>query len=336
MIPKLLHLIWVGDEARRPDACIASWRDQHPGWTVKVWGNAELRGRDWVNAAHMKAMAAREWNGVADMMRWEILFEEGGVLVDADSFCVRTLPDWMLECEAFACWENELVRPGLVAAGYFGTVPRNPFVGRLVEGIRAQASVTDRMAWESVGPLFLTDTWRREGYQNLTILPSHFFIPRHFTGHAYSGSGPVFARQEWGSTLKLYDRPGGVSALDPASLGQVFLAEPSWTGAEWAEIVLSYLEAFRPGDPVVLALVLDPATAPPLAAVEPAVIDLLARTGRERIPDIALVDDPADLVEILARHPLACRVPQGMGNAEGFRGALGLQFAQARLRMAGR
>ena len=26
MIPKKLHFIWVGDEAKRPDNCIETWR----------------------------------------------------------------------------------------------------------------------------------------------------------------------------------------------------------------------------------------------------------------------------------------------------------------------
>ena len=119
-IPRIIHVIWVGDESRRPDNCISTWKQHNPDWTVKIWGNAELGSRGWINAKHMRTMSKRELNGVADMMRWEILYEEGGFLVDADSVCTRPLDDWLLEQEAFACWENELVRPGLIAAGYVG------------------------------------------------------------------------------------------------------------------------------------------------------------------------------------------------------------------------
>jgi hypothetical protein len=71
----------------------------------------------------MAAMLGRELNGVADMMRWEILHAAGGIVVDADSIALRPLDDHLLDCEAFACWENEIVRPGLIAAGYFGAEP---------------------------------------------------------------------------------------------------------------------------------------------------------------------------------------------------------------------
>ena len=56
-------------------------------------------------------MYSRELNGVADIMRYEILFNEGGIALDADSLCLRPLEDWVLEPAAFAAWEHEHIRP---------------------------------------------------------------------------------------------------------------------------------------------------------------------------------------------------------------------------------
>lgn len=205
MIPKTLHIIWVGDDRKRPDNCIRTWVAHNPGWTVQLWGNDDLAQRGWYNAAHIGAMARRELNGVADLMRWEILYEEGGFVVDADSECIRPLDDWLLEHEAFACWENELDRPGLIAAGYVASQPGNRFFGQIVNDIRAEPSVVHDMAWKTVGPLRLTESWRRYRYSGLTVLPSHYFIPAHFAGSEYQGSGPVYARQHWASTRRSYD-----------------------------------------------------------------------------------------------------------------------------------
>ncbi|MBO9724447.1 MAG: mannosyltransferase [Novosphingobium sp.] len=204
MIPKCFHFIWVGDESRRPDNCIRTWQEAHPDWEFRLWGNAELEGRDWINARHMAAMAPRELNGVADMMRWEILLEHGGLVFDADSICLRPLDEDLLDCEAFACWESEIARPGLIAAGYFGCEAGNAFVKRIVEDIAASPSVVEDMAWKTVGPQRLTDCYRKFAYTPLRIYPSHTFIPRHFTGVTYEGRDPVYAHQLWGSTLRTY------------------------------------------------------------------------------------------------------------------------------------
>lgn len=215
MIPKIFHFIWVGDESRRPDNCIDTWRRAHPDWQFRLWGNAEWggsklegaepEGRGWVNAHHMAEMAPRELNGVADMMRWEILHEHGGLVFDADSICLRRLDEAMLDCEAFACWESEIARPGLIAAGYFGCEAGNPFVKQIIDDIAASPTVVDAMAWQTVGPQRLTDCYRKFAYTPLRIYPSHTFIPRHFTGVTYEGRDPVYAHQLWGSTLRGYE-----------------------------------------------------------------------------------------------------------------------------------
>ena len=205
MIPKILHFIWVGDESKRPDNCIDSWRKLNPNWQFLIWGNAELNEIKWHNRAHMTAMYERELNGVADMMRWEILHANGGIVVDADSVALRPLDDHLLDCEAFACWENEIARPGLIAAGYFGCAAGNPLVKQIVRDIAAEPSVTHEMAWKTVGPMRLTESYRKYRYSPLRIYPSHYFIPQHFTGLTYEGSDPVYAHQLWGSTRKTYD-----------------------------------------------------------------------------------------------------------------------------------
>ena len=78
LIPKIIHIVWVGDERKRPDNCIQTWRMLHPDWEIKIWGNDSLTEYAWVNAKHIQAMWLRELNGVADMMRWEILYRGQG------------------------------------------------------------------------------------------------------------------------------------------------------------------------------------------------------------------------------------------------------------------
>ena len=60
MIPKILHIIWVGDEQRQPRQLMDTWVKHHPEWNVRLWGNEDLVGRDWQCQAHIRHWAQRD------------------------------------------------------------------------------------------------------------------------------------------------------------------------------------------------------------------------------------------------------------------------------------
>jgi mannosyltransferase OCH1-like enzyme len=222
-IPKNLHIIWVGDIQKQPKKCISSWQKNHPDWNFRLWTDSDLHESSWINQSHLKAFVdAGHWSAVADLMRYEILYRHGGVYVDADSFSLRPLDDWMLETEMFACWENTLAkgRAQLVSNAFLGSVPDNPFLLYVIETIRNRKMRFQRWswsrmrfvrmgAWKSVGPYRLTRCiydYKGRGYHRISILPSHMFCPTHYRGNFYSGSGLVYADHQWASTRKLYDQ----------------------------------------------------------------------------------------------------------------------------------
>jgi inositol phosphorylceramide mannosyltransferase catalytic subunit len=213
-IPKKLHFVWVGDEKKLPATCIETWRRNHPDYQLKVWGNRELESTQWRTQHHIEKMIStgRPWCGVADLMRWEILAREGGIALDADSVSLDRLPDWLLDCGLFSCWENEVVKPGLVANGYVGAVEKHPLICRLVDRFAIDRHLIGRFLWrkmryKKVPPWKATgpEPFTREimnSRDGITILPSHFFIPVHYSGRAYMGSGPVYACEFFSSTNK--------------------------------------------------------------------------------------------------------------------------------------
>ncbi|AVR15918.1 MULTISPECIES: glycosyltransferase family 32 protein [Burkholderia] len=206
MIPKILHIIWVGDQDKRPDNCIETWRRLNPDLQIRLWGNDDLLNCKWPNARQMQEMWGRELNGVADLMRWQFLYWYGGFAVDADSVCIRPLDPTLFECDLVTCWESEFAAPGLLAAGYVGARPGHPLFRKIVADIRRLSTVCNEKAWKTVGPLRFTQAIHEFKPTDLTVFPSHYFIPRHHTGREYTGSGPVYAKQFWGSTFNHYER----------------------------------------------------------------------------------------------------------------------------------
>lgn len=73
-IPKHLHVIWVGEDKNCPDKRIATWKDMHPSWEFTLWGNSELHSLPWRAKKQINIfIEAGFWDGVADLMRYEIL-----------------------------------------------------------------------------------------------------------------------------------------------------------------------------------------------------------------------------------------------------------------------
>lgn len=206
MIPRIIHQIWIGPN-RRPADLMETWRRLNPSFAYELWDDARCASFGFQNAS--KIAEQPEFAGKADLIRYEILRRHGGVYVDADSECVRPLEDGMLIHDSFACWENERVRPGLISNGTLGTTASNELMGLLIQEA-GRRDMTAARAWITVGPMLLTQTVMMNRYTELFIYPSHYFLPEHHTGLVYEGSGPVFARQHWGSTKGLYASTSGL------------------------------------------------------------------------------------------------------------------------------
>jgi hypothetical protein len=185
-----------------------------------------------------------EINGKADIYRWEILHKYGGIFVDADSICVEPFDETFLARTAFAGFENETIRKGLVATGTMGFVPGYPLCRAAIDQIRDSPIDVTKRAWFTVGPGLLTRLLGAGKYSDFTVYPSFYFIPSHFTGMTYLGHKRVYAHQIWGNTKSLYDKPAPLSSELPAEPTRwVSMLIPSYNTKR--EYVRECLESIR-------------------------------------------------------------------------------------------
>ena len=223
-----LHQIWIGPRPA-PTAWLRTWREKHPDWEYRLWGNADLDSGLWRCRKQIDAMP--EWNGKADIIRWEILQRFGGIVVDADSVCVAPFDDSFLVHRAFASYEHEVLRPGLVAAGTVGAEAEAPFLEEILKAIDTRE--LKGRAWESVGPKLLTEFAR-----NLHIYPARTFLPTHYSGAKAPGNAPVHAIQFWGST---HDGNYGGVAVEDTNQKVSVVIECYWQSQHLAAAVGSVL-----------------------------------------------------------------------------------------------
>jgi hypothetical protein len=211
-IPKIIHQIWIGPKPR-PHILMDSWRLKNPDFEYILWNEQEFINRGIIFETQNKIDSIEEICGKVDIMRLEILYKYGGIYIDADSICIEPIDSYLMAHTAFAGYENETMRPSLVATGTMGFPVEYPLCKAAIDWILknpVSQRETGRRAWMNVGPGLLTLMLSTNLYPEFKILPSYTFLPIHYTGNKYEGHERVYAYQEWGSTKQSYDTMNSV------------------------------------------------------------------------------------------------------------------------------
>lgn len=224
MIPKIIHQIWIGPNPA-PTKFMDTWKDKNPDFKYIIWNEEELKKKQHIFCCKHRVNEIEEICGQVDIIRWEILYEYGGIFIDADSICIEPIDDILMNTNCFSTWEQEKIRPGLIAIGTMGFPPKHPLLEKIIEWIKnnpVSFRETKKRAWLTVGPTLLTTFYNNnnEFKKEITIFPSYTFLPIHCSGLEYNGHGKIYAHQEWGSTKKSY------SDMNNLSLPPQFLPPP--------------------------------------------------------------------------------------------------------------
>lgn len=152
MIPKIIHQIWIGPNPI-PPACIkyaASWREKHPTFEYRLWTNDNLPPLT-PNCQEQfdRYGKAKRWALQADVLRYVIVEQFGGVYLDIDFECYRPI-DAYLTGEMFFAFSNFHVH--WICNGAFGAEPKHPFFTELVRTLKHEPYH---------GPIFLSNAVKR-------------------------------------------------------------------------------------------------------------------------------------------------------------------------------
>jgi mannosyltransferase OCH1-like enzyme len=130
LIPRVFHRIWVGPEPLPEEYADygRTWQEHHAGWELKLWTEDNLPeglGRAEVYEK-LRAPAER-----ANILRLELLWREGGVYVDTDFECRRSIEPLIAGAELFIT----LAKPGRVNNALMGSVPGQAVVEEALEQV---------------------------------------------------------------------------------------------------------------------------------------------------------------------------------------------------------
>ncbi len=194
MIPKIIHLCWVGGgkypvEIRE---CIESWQHFLPDYEIKLWDRKAVE--DIGCAFANEAMEAGKWAFAADAVRFYAVWKYGGIYMDSDILVLRRFDEY-IPAKGFATVHEHLSHKLQLQAAFFMGEKGNEFCRRcheyysnnhflLPDGTKnmtispvVMKNVAENMGWRPVDEL-----------QNLEadtlILPGHLVTPtNHMKRH---------------------------------------------------------------------------------------------------------------------------------------------------------
>jgi mannosyltransferase OCH1-like enzyme len=81
-IPKIIHQIWLGPK-KAPEKHMDTWKKKHEneGFQYILWNEEEMIKRKFESKLGDKIKDIREYCGMADILRLEILYEYGGIYI---------------------------------------------------------------------------------------------------------------------------------------------------------------------------------------------------------------------------------------------------------------
>ena len=175
VIPKLLHLIWVGttDQPAYVEHHLALWRSLMPAWTIRLWTNTDINEREFPADTLHKIRACTKGAQAADIMRYSIINRYGGVYMDTDVSPHRSLdPILDLGKPIILCNDLPVTWPYIINA-FFAAVAGHPimvYACRLCNG--AVLNTTDVNM--HTGPRVLGEAvWN--SLDKPTLLHPHYF-----------------------------------------------------------------------------------------------------------------------------------------------------------------
>lgn len=191
-IPKIIHQIWIGPKVP-PYIWINTWKndymEKHDYYEYNLWDNESVE--EILNKyPRIKIIYEKEelYCGKADILRYLILYEYGGIYIDADSVwvnnkCLDYLIDNTNVGGIFAAFEP---KTNHFTNGVIGCTKNNEHLWKVIEHINEYTPrrYMNKRVYTGVSKMtgpFLFNSYFKEG-ENITRYPENYFYPKGWHG----------------------------------------------------------------------------------------------------------------------------------------------------------
>ena len=223
-IPKIIHFIWLGPKPFPITSIknVRSWLANHPDWKFMFWTDrkrpAPCNDMEVINIKKFEFKKLKNeydisdnWAQKSDILRFEILFQYGGIYVDHDANSVKKFDDLCKNFDFFAGLEtpHEEINDYTITLGIglIGSMPKHPFVDKTMDKIINLIEQIEKK-YPNSDPYHIANKTLRGTYSAATyavlenintdenlniILPASYFygrkgLPSFYSQHYYSAS----------------------------------------------------------------------------------------------------------------------------------------------------
>jgi|SRR5579872_352019 len=193
-IPRVIHLIWLGS-APSPavDCAIASWKKYHPSWEINLWTDEKVQNFAWSSPrSEILFKQGKNWAEKSDILRFEILYQFGGIYSDADVICLKSFEDLVTRgLSFFAGFENKAERFSrpLIGSAIIGAVKNSSIIKRSIDYSQTakEAPLLPQFIRSGPGPMSKAAYEALEsGQENILLLPCSYLYPLPWDKRAVS------------------------------------------------------------------------------------------------------------------------------------------------------
>lgn len=212
MIPKKIHQIWIGTKPE-PTEWTNTWKNC--GYEYELWDENKLKNLKMFNQDKFDYYMNREiYYGAADIARVEILYQYGGVYVDADTERIRNFPEDYFNYDLFVLEEYPDKRwKRRIEVGIIGSSPNNKVIKSYIDQIGKSKQLMP-VATTIGGTLFTKVVLEDyKDYDNIFFLDPELVLPYHEDyKHVWKyrlvepvdRGDEIITIHHWGSTRKAY------------------------------------------------------------------------------------------------------------------------------------
>lgn len=210
---KTIHYIWLGGK-KKPRVikqCIKSWKKHMPDWTIKEWNEANIDIDKY--AFCREAYDAKRYAFAADVIRFDILYREGGLYFDTDVKMLKDFTPLVTKYTAFVGYEFKMVAPGLVL---YSADAGNSTLNDILQIYAGSHYIINGQENKKVVGAYFSEILEKHNFVyedkeqtcgDFTVLPSTYFCPTDGYGNPLNFSDNTYSEHLFaGSWMSLKDR----------------------------------------------------------------------------------------------------------------------------------